>query len=173
MKTQWLPALLLAGLAAGAGYAGTPTARYLAPTRTVPVPVYANGKQLQTNALMLKGAARTVLPMRALFTTLGAQVVWNGRERAVYGWKTDGTGVRFGVGEAEAQLLLLPGAGGDSTVIETRKLDAPAMLINSRLYIPVRAASELLGTEVRWVGSEPAVYIGDSPPADGGAAASR
>jgi hypothetical protein len=136
------------------------------------VPVYANGKQLGTDALMLKGAARTVLPMRALFSTLGAQVVWNARERAVYGWKTDGTGVRFGVGEAEAQLLLLPGAGGDSTLIEKRKLDAPALLINNRLYIPIRAASELLGTEVRWVGSEPAVYIGESPPAEAAAPAS-
>jgi len=109
---------------------------------------------------MLKEVARTLLPMRALFASVGAQVVWNGRERAVYAWKTDGTGVRFGVGEATAQALIMPAPGQEATVIETRNLDAPAQLIRGRLYIPIRAAGELLGSEVRWDGSLPAVYIG-------------
>ena len=76
------------------------------------------------------------------------------------------TGVRLALGEAEAQMLLLPGPNERATVVERRKLDAPPMVIDSRVYIPVRAASELLGTEVQWSGSEPAVYIGVTPAAE-------
>lgn len=68
-------------------------------TRIQRVPVIVNGTTLGEDALMLKAVARTVLPMRALFTAMGTQVVWNAKERAVYAWKTDGTGVRFAVGD--------------------------------------------------------------------------
>jgi hypothetical protein len=147
-----------------------PTATYFAPTGTITVPVIANGERLPQDALLLEGAARTMLPMRALFTSLGAQVVWNAPQRAVYAWKTDGTGVRFGVGERVAQTLIMPGPDQQATVVERRTLDAPATLIGSRLYIPIRAAGELLGTEVRWDAEERVVHIGTNPPVVTGAA---
>ena len=142
-------------------------ARYTARTSTVPVPVYVYGARLETDALMLKRVARTVLPMRALFTSVGAQVVWNSPERAVYAWRTDGTGVRFGLGEIEAQSLVMPAPGERATVTEARRLDAPAQLIGGRVYIPVRAAAEMLGTGVRWDGSVPAIYLGQEPAGSG------
>lgn len=144
---------------------------YVANTRVVAVPIVAQGVRLGTDALMLKDAGRTVLPMRALFASLGAQVVWNGRERAVYAWKTDGTGVRFGVGETEAQSLLMPGPNERATVTERRKLDAPPTLIGGHLYIPIRAAGELLGTEVLWDGAKRTVYLGTPPDVAVGATA--
>jgi hypothetical protein len=140
------------------------TATYFATARAVRVPVVANGERLDRDALMIREAGRTLLPMRSLFSALGAQVVWNARERAVYAWRTDGTGVRFGVGEREAQLLLMPGPNQTATVTETRVLDAPATLIQGTLYVPVRAASELLGTEVRWDAETATVHIGTNLP---------
>ena len=136
---------------------------YVERSRTVPVPIVANGVRLSTPALMLRAAGRTVLPMRALFTSLGAQVVWNAQERAVYAWKTDGTGVRFGVGEAEAQAMIMPGPNERATVTERRALSAPATLVGSRLYIPIRAAGELLGADVNWDEAQRTVYIGARP----------
>ncbi|MGV3723874.1 MAG: copper amine oxidase N-terminal domain-containing protein [Actinomycetota bacterium] len=133
---------------------------YLATARTTPVPIIVSGVRLSTPAIMLRDVGRTVLPMRALFTSLGAQVVWNARERAVYAWKTDGTGVRFGVGEAQAQSLLMPGPNETATVTERRSLDAPPTLLNGRMYIPVRAASEMLGTDVVWDDEKRTVFVG-------------
>jgi len=144
-------------------------------SRAVPVPVYANNRRLGTDALMLKGLARTVLPMRALFTAVGADVFWNPNEQAVYAWQSDGRGVRMAVGEYEAEMLILgdnPSKIARPTPVETRKLDAPALLIDGTVYVPLRAAVEILGAEARWVGSEPAVYVsttGEPPASEGGA----
>jgi len=142
--------------------AARPTVSWWTTARAVPVAAYANDRRLGTDALMLKGVARTMLPMRELFTALGATVQWDARQRAVYAWKPDGTGVRFGVGERRAQVLILsepPGGSTRPSVSETVTLDAPAMLVSNRVYVPIRAATEALRADVRWVGSEPAVYI--------------
>ncbi len=130
-------------------------------TAVQPVPVLVNGVKLPEDALMLKAVARTVLPMRALFTSLGTQVVWNQRERAVYAWKTDGTGVRFAVGDLEAQSLEMPAPGERAKVIDRRTLDAPPVQMGRLVYIPIRAASELLGTPVRWDNASASVLIGE------------
>jgi len=155
-----LTAILTAGTAVAAPRSRRVTLPYVSGSRVVAVPIVAHGVRLGMDALMLKDAGRTVLPMRALFVSLGAQVVWNGRERAVYAWKTDGTGVRFGVGEAEAQSLLMPGPNEKATVTERRKLDAPPTLTGGHLYIPIRAAGEMLGTEVLWDRAKRTVFIG-------------
>lgn len=155
---------VLAAAALGSGLAAQEQARprfpYVTTTRTTPVPIIVSGVRLSTPAIMLRDVGRTVLPMRALFTSLGAQVVWNARERAVYAWKTDGTGVRFAVGEAQAQSLLMPGPNETATVTERRALDAPPTLMNGRMYIPVRAASEMLGTDVVWDDAKRTVFVG-------------
>lgn len=176
MKREYIGALALTLTltATGISTAAPRTRRialpYVVGSRVVPVPIVANGVRLGTDALMLRDAGRTVLPMRALFVSLGAQVVWNEQERAVYAWKTDGTGVRFGVGEAEAQSLLMPGPNERATVTERRKLDAPPTLVDGRLYIPIRAAGEMLGTEVLWDGAARTVYLGTPPEVAVGAA---
>lgn len=157
--------LLGASLAAGAGSVlASPQSRRASggfSTAVQRVPVIVNGVTLGEDALMLKAVARTVLPMRALFTSLGAQVVWNAKERAVYAWRTDGTGVRFGVGDLEAQSLEMPAPGERAKVTEKRKLDAPPVQMGGLVYIPIRAAGEMLGTPVRWDEATASVLIGD------------
>ena len=129
-------------------------------TRAVPVAAYTNDERLGQDALALKGLGRTVLPMRALFHSLGATVDWDATERAVTAWKEDGTGVRFVVGERRMELLSEPnGSDQQSPAGGTQTLDAPAMLIANRVYVPVRAAVEALGAQVRWAGDEPAIYL--------------
>jgi hypothetical protein len=129
---------------------------------THPVPVFINGGRLDSDALMLQEVSRTVLPMRTLFESLGARVEWDAAQRAVYAWKPDGTGLRLGLGEGSAQTLKMaasPGPGNWGRIVSTQRLDAPAMLIGSRVYVPLRWASEALRADVRYVSARPAVYI--------------
>ncbi len=149
---HWVAGLLLTGVVLGK--AGAAEIR--------PVPVYVNGGRLSSDALMVTEAGRTVLPMRALFTSLGARVEWDARERAVYAWTPDGSGVRFEVGERQAQIMEMadrPQAGDWGKVVGRRTLDVPALVVQDRVYIPIRAAGESLNADVRWVASTPAVYI--------------
>lgn len=130
--------------------------------RVTPVPVFVNGGRLDNNAFLLKNMGRSVLPMRTLFESLGARVEWDGTQRAVYAWKEDGSGIRLGLGEPTAQRMQMSGApspGNWGRVVGTQRLDAPAMLIDGRVFVPLRFASEALNADVRYASSEPAVYI--------------
>lgn len=126
------------------------------------VPVLVNGGRIEGDAILLRDVGRTVVPMRALFESLGAQVEWDAQQRAVYAWTPDGTGVRLGVGERIAQALEMaanPGPGNWGRVVRTYEIDAPAMMTNNRVYVPLRFASEALRADVRYSAYEPAVYI--------------
>jgi hypothetical protein len=126
------------------------------------VPVFVNGGRLESEALLLQEANRTVVPMRALFESLGARVEWDAGQRAVYAWKPDGIGVRLGLGERFAQSLRMsasPAPGNWGTITAARPLDAAAMLIDGRVFVPLRFASEALSADVRYASTEPAVYI--------------
>ena len=135
----------------------------IAQTRSLAwVPVVVNGNRLGSDAVMVQDAARTLLPMRALFTALGVNVVWNGDTKTVVAWKEDGTGIRFGVEDLQAKLLKIegtPGTGKWGPVVGTRSLDAPAMLIGQRIHIPLRAAAEALNADVRWNARERTVLV--------------
>lgn len=138
------------------------------------VPVLINGQRLETDAVMFTRSGRSLLPMRSLFTSLGARVEWDARERAVYAWKADGSGVRFGVGEHRVQTLRMardPFPGNWGQVIDTQPLDLPAQMMGSRIYVPLRAASEALAADVRWSSLPPTVRVvtervADAPPVE-------
>lgn len=126
------------------------------------VPVFVNNEPLTADALMLKSVNRTVLPMRTLFESLGARVEWDPAEQAVYAWKPDGSGVRLALGYKFAQTLRMadsPRPGEWGAVTGTHSLDAPAMMVGSRVYVPIRFASEALKADVRYSAYEPAVHI--------------
>jgi hypothetical protein len=129
-------------------------------TRTVPV--FVNGGRLDENALLLQDTGRTVVPMRALFESLGARVEWDAAQRAVYAWKPDGPGIRLGVGERFAhrmQMSAQPGPGNWGRILEARPLDAPAMIVQERVFVPLRFASEALEANVQYAADLPAVYV--------------
>lgn len=143
---------LVAAAAAGAAQAAP---RYA-------VPVLVNGERLDSDALLLKEVNRTVVPMRSLFESLGAQVEWDGTQRAVYAWMPDGVGVRIGMNDRDAQSLAMPeqpGPGHWGRVVRSYRIDAPAMLRGERVYVPLRFAAEALKADVRYAAYEPAVHI--------------
>jgi len=81
---------------------------------------------------------RTLVPARAVFETMGAEVVWNAQTKEVYVKK-----------ENDVVILKIDDEIGTKNGIAFT-MDVPAKIINDRTVIPVRAVSEALGCEVGW-----------------------
>jgi hypothetical protein len=82
---------------------------------------------------------RTLVPFRAVFEKMGAEVNWYEESRtceATYGSIT----VTLEVGESVMYI-------GDGTTVD---IDVPAQIINNRTMVPVRAISEGIGAIVGW-----------------------
>ncbi len=82
--------------------------------------------------------SRTMVPMRKIFESLGAEVEWNGETKTVTA-KIDETVVTMQIDNCTMSV------NGEEIL-----LDVPPQLINDRTIVPIRAASEGLGAHVEW-----------------------
>ena len=81
---------------------------------------------------------RTMLPMRQIATELGCEVVWNEGAQQVYVINDDYTlvfGINKNVGYQNG---------------EEFKMDVPAMIVNDRTMLPVRALATALDLDITW-----------------------
>ena len=114
------------------------------------IKILVNGTRIYPDTAPGAIEGRILVPIRAVAEEMGYKVDWN----------------------AEKQLVtLLPGNSGENTVVfelsqkdylvngETYQLDVPAVAINGRTYIPLRAAAESMGALVSWDGSENTAII--------------
>lgn len=106
-----------------------------------PVTVTLNGKTVDCasygqEATIVEG--RTMVPLRAIFEALGASVEWNQETKTVTS-NLGGTEIFLTIGENK---LIKNG--------EEIALDVPAMIMNGRTLVPVRAVSESFGVAVEW-----------------------
>ena len=90
---------------------------------------------------------RTLVPLRAIFSALGAEVNWDADTRTVTAFKNN-TQISLTI---DSDKLYVNGA-----VIT---LDVPAKIVNDRTLVPVRAVSEGLNCSVAWDGASRTVYI--------------
>lgn len=90
---------------------------------------------------------RTMVPVRAIFETLGATVEWNQINQTITSTKEDTTIVL----KINDYTMYVNG-----TPIS---LDTPACIINERTLVPVRAVSEALNTIVNWDADTQTVII--------------
>ena len=81
---------------------------------------------------------RTLVPLRAIFEALGAEVYWDNDARSVTVTKEDTT-IFLAIGS----LVLYK--NGEATY-----MDVPGQIINDRTMVPVRAVSESFGAKVYW-----------------------
>ena len=81
---------------------------------------------------------RTMVPMRAIFEALGADVSWDDVSKTAYAHKDD-TNVSIAIDDSRI-------IKNDSEIA----LDAPARLIDGYTFVPVRAVSEAFGCSVEW-----------------------
>ena len=100
--------------------------------------VELNGNPVAFDVAPFQVADRTMVPMRAIFEALGAQVLWNDSTQTVTATK-DGTDVQLTIGETNALV------NGRNIV-----LDVPAMIRRGSTMVPLRFVSESLGANVGW-----------------------
>ena len=81
---------------------------------------------------------RTMVPMRAIYEALGAEVNWDAESRTASGTKT-GITVSFTIDEALVDINY-----------NEREIDAPATIVSDRTLVPVRALAEGFGLKVEW-----------------------
>lgn len=104
----------------------------------VTVGVELNGVRLEFDVPPQIINGRTMVPVRKIFESLGAEVNWDGETRTV-------------TAKTEERIVVMQ---IDNTVISVNSteivLDVPPMIVNDRTLVPVRAASEGLGAVVQW-----------------------
>lgn len=111
------------------------------------VSVTVDGKELTFDQEPVIINDRTLVPMRAIFEAVDAEVSWEQETRTATGIK-NGVTIKF---QIENNIMKKNG--------EDIILDSPAKLINSRTLVPVRAIIEAFGYKVEWVEGKRLVKI--------------
>lgn len=93
---------------------------------------------------------RTMVPLRAIFEALSADVQWDGETQKITGTK-NGTEVILFIGNTFATI------SGKAS-----ELDSPPVIVESRTLVPVRFISEAMGCQVYWDGEKRQVNITSS-----------
>ncbi len=111
------------------------------------ISVIVDDNKLQLDVPPVVSQGRTLVPVRAIFESLGATVDWNGATRTVTSRKGDTT-VSLTLGD---NVMLVNG--------NKYLLDVPACAVDGSTMVPVRAISEAFGCVVSWNGPINTVHI--------------
>ncbi|MGN1116804.1 MAG: stalk domain-containing protein, partial [Candidatus Ornithomonoglobus sp.] len=111
------------------------------------ISVQLNGKLIEFDQPPVMSNNRTLVPLRAIFEALGAEVYWDEATQRV-----------TSVGEKTTVALKI---GSNTLYVNSREvsMDVPAQLINGRTLVPVRAVSEAFGCSVDWDAETKTVII--------------
>lgn len=102
------------------------------------ISVYVNGTELTLDVPPILENDRTLVPMRAIFEALGAEVSWYPEDETIVAVRGDTT-VYMQVDDWYM-----------SVNDEWIRLDAPPRIVNDRTLIPLRAVAEAFGAQVGW-----------------------
>lgn len=103
--------------------------------------VYLNGEQMTFDVNPFIENSRTLVPFRAIFEAVGADVEWDGETRTVIA-------AREKNGEATFITLQIDSAAFVNG--EEKELDVPAKIVSDRTFVPLRFVVEALGEKVEW-----------------------
>lgn len=106
------------------------------------VTVLHNGAPIEFDVAPFISEDRTLVPMRAIFESVGATVEWIADTKTVL--------AVYNVG-GEEKFLVLQIDNKNAFVNEEQViLDVPAKIISDRTFVPLRFVMESLGYEVTW-----------------------
>lgn len=158
MKTKIIQSLLSPLLVAGLllaplpGLSGSSAAAAGAANKAVvssvqQLQVVVDGKKLSLSAAAYTEKGVTFVPMRDIFTALGASVTWESKTGTIIGRK--------------GYLSISLQVGKNTAVINgnTVKLDAPAIVRKGVTFVPARFIAESLNATVKWDKAAKAVRI--------------
>ena len=111
------------------------------------IKVMVNGKKVLFDVLPTSQNGRTLVPLRAIFEALGAEIEWDGETQTIKATKGD------------LSISLKIGSNNMTVNGENKELEVPAQSIDGRTLVPVRAISEAFGCDVQWDGDSSAVEI--------------
>lgn len=111
------------------------------------IKVMVNGKKVLFDVLPTSQNGRTLVPLRAIFEALGAEIEWDGETQTIKATKGD------------LSISLKIGSNNMTVNGENKELEVPAQSIDGRTLVPVRAISEAFGCDVQWDGNSSAVEI--------------
>lgn len=114
---------------------------------TFAVDLYTDGGALQTDVPPTILNGRTLVPLRAIFEALDADVTWDNATQTASAQKA-GTSVQVTIDNTTAYV------NG-----RAQTLDVPAKLIGGRTMVPARFVSESLDARVLWDGNTESVYV--------------
>jgi len=100
--------------------------------------VFYNGKKIKFDQIPVIEGGRTLVPLRAIFETFGAEVDWDGITKTVTAVK-DNTEVKLTIDSTTAY------KNGQAIT-----LDVPAKIVNGRTLVPVRFVSDCFAVSVDW-----------------------
>lgn len=100
--------------------------------------VFYNNEKIFFDQIPVIENGRTLVPLRAIFETFGAQVSWDEATNTVTAEK-DGTEVKLTIDNPTAY------KNGEAIT-----LDVPAKLVNGRTLVPVRFVSDCFDVSVEW-----------------------
>lgn len=107
---------------------------------------------------------RTLVPMRAIFEALGAEVEWSQELQTVLAFK-DSKFITMTIGD-NRMFTYSGDSTAEITVPDTAmiELDVPPVIIADRTLVPVRAVAESFDCDVDWDGDSRTVIINSSVP---------
>lgn len=102
------------------------------------IKVYVNGSRVNFDVNPVIENGRTLVPMSAIFSAMGASVSWNGTNQTVTATK----------GTSKISLTI----GASSAVIDgkIKGLDVPAKILNGRTLVPLAFVGSAFGGRVAW-----------------------
>lgn len=104
----------------------------------LPITIHLDGRFLPTDMNPIIKDGRTLVPIRVISESLGAEVYWNGDSNEVH-VMSNGKDLGFVIGQKS---YTLNGANRES--------DIAAQVIGGRTLVPLRIIAETLDTEVSW-----------------------
>jgi len=122
-----------------------------APVNAAEISVLVDGNYLSLPVAPLMTEGRVLVPMRAIFEALGADVTWKEVTKTVLAVKGD-TAVRLVIDNKTAYI-------NDASKV----LDVPPRMNRDTTLIPLRFVGEALGEKVIWDEKNLQVIVGSSP----------
>lgn len=113
------------------------------------VSVEYEGEKIAFDRVPVIEDGRTLVPLRAIFEKLGAEVAWDGATKTITATRGD-TVVKLTIDNKTAE------KNGESVF-----LDVPAKIIGGRTMVPVRFISDSFGVNVEWVADERCVKLAE------------
>jgi len=100
------------------------------------IKIVVNGKEIKSETPAFIENGRTMVPLRFISEALGEKVEWKNETKTVV------------IGDNKASLVI----GAKEIEANGKKIaiDSPAVIKDSRTFVPLRAISEILGAKVNW-----------------------